>query len=469
VAALGRPAPGVRPGDRGLASEGGVALTTLDPAVEAFLERIDPSPWEPPDRFPLGPHQSPPEGDWDLWILNGGRGAGKTEGGARYFCRLMRQHAGWRGLIIAPTYGDAVEACVEGLSGVIANDPEVRFVPSAPGGSKLIWPNGSEALIRGTPTPREVERLRAAGNRHVFWWEEMAANPMLERAWDIALAGLREGDRPVQIGTTTPRPLPFFKRLLTRAGTVVTHGTVFDNPGVSEEVKRRLVEHYGQTRIGRQELYGELLDDVPGALWRREWFSYSEPPADLRVVVGVDPAMTASETSSLTGIVVAGFSPYHGRAWVLADLSCRETPDEWARVVADAYREYEASAVVAEVNQGGDLVKRLLESAYPGMPVRQVRATKGKIMRAEPVAMKYEQRRVDHARPLPDLEDQMCSFTHDTEESPDRLDAAVWALWALMIDGAQGVEVDSYLPPTGAPVYQSGDLRLKGRRYIDKD
>lgn len=380
----------------------------------------------------------------------------------------MREHEGWRGLIIAPTYGDAVEACVMGPSGVLANDPEVRFVPSSPGGSKLHWPNGSEALLLGTPTPREVERLRAAGNRNIYWWEEMAANPMLERAWDIAYAGLREGATPIQVGTTTPRPLPFFKHLLSAPGTVVTHGTVFDNPGVSEEVKQRLIRHYGQSRIGRQELYGELLDDVPGALWRREWFNYSDPPPDLRVVVGVDPAMTANESSSLTGIIVAGWSPHQGRAWVLADLSCRETPDEWARVVGDAFDEYEATEVVAEVNQGGDLVERLLQTARPGLPVRQVRATRAKLIRAEPVALKYEQRKVDHVHAFPELEDQMCSFTHDTEESPDRMDALVWALWALMVDSGEAGSV-STIPPGENVVVERGDLRFVGRRYLDKE
>lgn len=441
--------------------------TSLDPAVAAFADRIDPPSWEPVGRPPLGVHQQPPPGLWELWILNGGRGAGKTEGGARFYCRRMRAGRK-RGLIIGPTYGDVVEACVEGPSGVLANDPEVRFLSSAPGGSKLLWPNGSEALILGTPTPREVERLRALGNRDIYWWEEMAANPMLERAWDIAFAGLREGELPEQIGTTTPRPLAFFKRLLGAPGTVTTHGTVFDNPGVSDEVKRRLVEHYGGTRIGRQELYGELLEDVPGALWRREWFSYSEPPRDMRVVIGVDPAVTAHETSSLTGIVVAGFSPHHGRAWVLADLSCRETSDEWAAIVGRAFDEYEASAVIAEVNQGGDLVERVLEQARPGIPVRQVRATKGKLIRAEPVAIKYEQRRVDHARPLPELEDQMATFTHDSEDSPDRLDAAVWALWDLMI-GSPTASSASTLPPSSGTVVRRGDLVLRGRQYVDKE
>ncbi len=438
-----------------------------DPGVLAFVDRIDPPLWEPADRLPLQPHQIPPPGEWNLWILNGGRGAGKTEAGSQYFCRMMRMHPGWRGLIIAPTYGDAVESCVDGPSGVLSVDPEVRFVPSAPGGSKLIWPNGSEALLLGTPTPREVERLRAAGNRAIYWWEEMAANPQLKAAWDIAFAGLRAGVSPVQIATTTPRPIAMFKTLLAEPDTVSTHGTVFDNPGVSDEVKTRLKRHYDGTRIGRQELYGELLEDVPGALWKREWFGYSEPPPDLRVVIGVDPAVTANETSDLTGIVVAGHSAIHGRAWVLADLSCRAPADEWARTVAHAFTEYEASAVIAEVNQGGDLVASVLRQASPGLPVRMVRATKGKLTRAEPVAILYEQRRVDHARPLPALEDQLCEFTHDSKESPDRMDALVWAIWALMITSSHAT-AHSGIPSTKEPVVHRGDLTLKGERYVDK-
>lgn len=440
---------------------------TTDPALAALADRIQPPAWHPTNRPTLGHHQTPPPGDWNLWILNGGRGAGKTEGGAQYYCRAMRNNPGWRGLIIAPTYGDAVEACVEGPSGVLRQDPDVRFLPSSPGGSKLLWPNGSEALLLGTPTPREVERLRAAGNRNIYWWEEMAANPQLEAAWDIAFAGLREGNRPIQIATTTPRPIPFFKQLIAKPDTVVTHGTIFDNPGIPDDIKQGLVDHYGGTRIGRQELYGELLEDVPGALWRREWFGYTDPPLDLVVAVGVDPAVTANEDSDLTGIVVAGYSPHHARAWVLADLSCRETPDEWARIVAGAYGEYGASVVVAEVNQGGDMVERTLDVASPGIPVKQVRATKGKLLRAEPIALKYEQRKVDHARSFPELEDQMCQFTHDSSESPDRLDACVWALTHLMLGGR--VESRSTIPPVGEPVVQRGDLTLRGRQYVDRD
>ncbi len=408
-----------------------------DPALIALADILDPPAWEPVGRPPLKQHQVPPSGEWELWILNGGRGAGKTEAGSRFFCRAMRSHPGWRGLIIAPTYGDAVEACIEGPSGILATDPAARFISSAPGGSKLVWPNGSEALVLGTPTPREVERLRAAGNRHIFWWEEMAANPQLRPAYDVAFAGLREGTTPVQIATTTPRPLAFFKELLARKSTVTTHGTIFDNPGVSEEVKRRQVEHYGGTRIGRQELYGELLEDTPGALWTAEMIekAHASCPETLpdmaRVVVAIDPAVTSNEDSDETGIVAAGRG-VDGRVYVLADRSCRLSPDGWARRAVAVFDELEADRVVAEVNNGGDLVEAVVRTVRATIPYRKVHASRGKAIRAEPVAALYEQGRVSHASwDLVELEAQLTGWAPDSGDSPDRLDALVWAVTAL--------------------------------------
>jgi phage terminase large subunit-like protein len=411
-------------------------MTVADRALELLADRLDPPEWEPRGRPELRPHQRPPAGDWDLWILTGGRGAGKTEAGSQFFCRVMRRNPGWRGLIIAPTYGDAVTACVEGPSGILATDPEVRFVPSAPGGSKLIWPNGSEALVLGTPTPRDCDRLRAAGNRHIFWWEEMAANPQLRAAYDVAFGGLREGARPIQIATTTPKPLAFYRELLARPGTVVTHGTMWDNPGISDEVKQRQIAHYGGTRIGRQELYGELLDDAPGALWQREWILSARAswPAQLPhlvlVVVAIDPAATHGEDADETSIVVAGRG-VDRRGYVLADLSCRTSPDDWARRAVAAYDMYRADRVVAEINNGGDMVGALIRAVRPTIPYAEVRATRGKVRRAEPVAMLYEQGRISHAPGLDVLEDQLCTWEPDADWSPDRLDALVWALTAL--------------------------------------
>lgn len=436
--------------------------TAIDPAVAAFLDRIDPPPdtgWTPQ------PHQVPPETtDWKWWFLLAGRGAGKTEAGARYVDRYARLHPGHRIAIIAPTLGDARETCVRGDSGLMQVNGQIRFNVND---GTLKWPNGSQARIFGAFTPEDVERLRGP-QHHLLWGDELAAWRYLDDVWKMMEFGLRLGHRPHGVLSSTPRPRPRIKKLVASSDAVISRATTDDNPHLHPSVRAALYEEYGGTRLGRQELLAELLEDVPGALWKREWINYSEPPRDLRVVIGLDPAVTANENSSLTGIVVAGWSHHQGRAWVLADLSCRETPDEWARIVGDAFDEYEATAVIAEVNQGGDLVERQLQAAYPGIPVRQVRATRGKLIRAEPVAIKYEQGRVDHARVLADLEDQMCQFTHDSEESPDRLDALVWALWDLMIDRQAGASM-STLPPSGGTVVRRGDMVLRGRQYIDKE
>jgi phage terminase large subunit-like protein len=208
---------------------------------------LDPPVWEPEGRPPLEPHQVPPAGGWKLWLLQAGRGAGKTEACARYFASYMRANPGHRGRIIAPTYGDAVEACINGPSGLKSIDPEISWLPSDPGGSKVRWPNGSEALVFGTPFPRDVERFRAGGNRHIDWWEEMAANPMLgtqddERgAWNQAQLGLRLGHHPHSIASTTPRTTDGYRQIVALPGTEVTRATLFDNPHNPQSGSRRCV------------------------------------------------------------------------------------------------------------------------------------------------------------------------------------------------------------------------------------
>lgn len=234
------------------------------PTPNPFLlaaDLIDPSFWEPEDRAPLEPHQIPPTGDWSLWLLEGGRGSGKTEACARYFAAYMRTHPGARGRIIAPTFGDAAEACVSGPSGLLSMDPDIRWVPSDPGGSKVFWPNGSQALVLGTHTPRDVDRLRAGGNRHLDWWEEMAANAQLADAWDQAALGLRLGSHPHSIASTTPRSTGAYRRIRATRGTVFTRGTLFDNPHNPTEWVEAMRDRYDGTRIGKQELDGLLLTE----------------------------------------------------------------------------------------------------------------------------------------------------------------------------------------------------------------
>jgi predicted phage terminase large subunit-like protein len=411
---------------------------TLSPADELLeaIELLAPPKWEPEGRAPLEPHQIPPAGPWDVWILEGGRGCGKTEACARYFATYMREHPGARGRIIAPTNGDAVEACVRGPSGLMSVDPGVRFIATAAGGGKVHWPNGSEALVVGTAAPRDVERLRAAGNRDLDWWEEMAANSQLGPAWDQAALGLRHG-RPHSIASTTPRGgNRDYVRIRAQPGVARTYATFKDNPHNPPEWIALMEARYGGTRLGRQELLGELIEDVVGALWKRDTFEkcrVDEAPERLvRVVVAVDPAVSSGEKADDTGIIVCALGQ-DGLAYVLEDATCHLPPERWARRVADVYERRHADRVVAEVNNGHELVGTVLNAAQARLPLKTVHASRGKVTRAEPIAALYEQGRVRHVGALPALEDECCTWVQGASDSPDRMDALVWGLTELML------------------------------------
>jgi predicted phage terminase large subunit-like protein len=437
------------------------ALTSPAAAADllAAIDLMEPAAWEPVDRAPLLPHQIPPDGPWTLWLLEGGRGSGKTEACARYFARYMREHPGARGRIIAPTNGDAVEACVRGPSGLRSIDPDIRFVAASAGGGKLFWPNGSEALVIGTAAPRDVERLRAGGNRDLDWWEEAAANSQLSAAWDQAAFGLRSG-RPHSIASTTPRATPAYRRLRSMEGVALTHATLDANPHNPPEWVEQMHTSYGGTRLGRQELLGELIDDTPGALWTRTLFEEcraSIAPEMARIVVAVDPATTSGERADDTGIMVCGL----GRdmlAYVLEDATVHATPEQWARRVARAYRRWRADCVVVETNQGGEMVPAVLSAAQVNIPIRTVNASRGKMTRAEPVAALYEQGRVRHVGPLAALEDECCTWVPGVAGSPDRMDALVWGLSQLMLGAG----------PASAPILlrrESPRAVLRARAY----
>jgi predicted phage terminase large subunit-like protein len=398
----------------------------------------------PSDRAPLLPHQVPPPGDWTTWVLMGGRGSGKTEAGADYFDKWMVEHPGHRGRIIAPSQGDAFESCVDGPSGLLSINPEIKRLVSAPGGAKLVWPNGSECLIMGTHSPGDVERLRATGNRHIDWWEEAGANRHLQAAWDQAAFGLRLGDHPHRIVTTTPKPTPALRGILKLESTVITRGTINDNPHLIQSWKDELIARYKGTRIGRQELDGELLLDIPGALWTWEMIdnahtSLPVPMVDcVRVIVGVDPATTAKRESDDTGIIVCGKGA-DGRGYVLDDRSCHLSPDGWAKRAVAAYDTHSADRIVAEVNNGGDLVETVIRTVRQTIAYKKVTASRGKAIRAEPVAALYEQGRISHVRPFNELEQQLTEWSPDDGTSPDRLDALVWAMTDLNLFKARKV------------------------------
>lgn len=391
-------------------------------------------------------HQKPPPGDWDLWLLMAGRGAGKTDAAAAYTDQHMTGPpclpgipGGHRAAIVAPTLGDATEACVNGPSGLRKHNPAVKLV-SRLGGTFVVWPSGAEAKVFGAYTPDDVERLRAGGNRCFAWCEEFAAWRFMEACWDHLQFGLRIGPHPRAVASTTPKPKKLLKQLLQDRSTAVTRATTDDNPNLPEPYRRRL-ERYRGTRLGRQEIGGELLEDVPGALWTWAMLEDRRSAPDLvRVVVAVDPAVTSGEDSDETGIVVAGLG-VDQRGYVLADRSCRLSPDGWARRAVAAYDDLSADLVVAEVNNGGDLVEQTIRTVRRSIPYRKVTASRGKQTRAQPVAALYEQGKVSHVEVFSELEEQLTSWTPEDGTSPDRLDALVWAMTELMVKAERAAYV----------------------------
>jgi phage terminase large subunit-like protein len=328
---------------------------------------------------------------------------------------------------------------VEGESGLLAVCDRYAFRPKyEPSKRRLTWPNGAMAT---TYSADEPDRLR--GPQHDgFWADEVAAWDRPE-AWDMLQFGLRLGMNPRGVATTTPKPVRVVRDLLDqqRDGTVVvTAGSTYDNaPNLAPAFLAQIVRRYEGTRLGRQELLGELLLDVPGALWTAVQID-TDRVADApllermtRVVVGVDPAASANEDSDETGIVVAAVAE-DGDGYVLTDATLRATPLEWARRVVDAFDQWQADRVVAEANNGGLMVAQTLHTVRPSLPITLVHASRGKLPRAEPVAALYEQHRVHHVGLFPELEDQMTSYDGSAKVSPDRMDALVWALSELMVD-----------------------------------
>lgn len=400
--------------------------------------------WARPDQLP--PENTQEGAPWRVWLVMGGRGAGKTRAGAEWVRAkaLGRPPLGSvrarRIALVGETMADVRRVMIEGVSGLLSVHgarERPRFEPSK---GQLMWPSGVIAQMFSAENP---DGLRGP-QFDAAWCDEVAKWRHPQRTWDMLQFALRLGEAPQMVATTTPRPIPLLKKLLADAGTVVTRAATADNaanlaPTFVEEMTRR----YWATALGRQELLGELVDDTSGALWRRDWIDahrVAQAPELSVVVVAVDPPVTATAASDACGIVVAGLGP-DGRAYVIDDrtLQGRE-PIVWARAAIAAYGDYMADRVVAEVNQGGDLVVTVLRQVDPSVAVRCVRATRGKWLRAEPIAALYAEGRVAHVGTFEALEDQMCAFGSDglaKGRSPDRLDALVWALTDLMI-GASG-------------------------------
>jgi phage terminase large subunit-like protein len=388
-------------------------------------------------RLKARPSQLPPAGDWVCWLILTGRGWGKTRCGAEWI-RSQVMAGCSRLALVGATAADVRDIMVEGESGILAISPKHDRPEYQPGLRRITWPNGAIATCYSADEP---DRLR--GPQHDAAWCDEIASWRYPNAWDMLMLGLRIGKNPRVVATTTPRPVKLIRELLAREGrdVVVTRGRTIENvanlaPAFLSEIMRR----YEGTRLGRQELDAEVLEDVPGALWQRDWFDRDRVTvaSDLkRVIVAIDPAMSSTDGSDETGIIVAGVG-FDGHGYIVDDISGRYAPHEWATKAVEAYRRYQADRIVAEVNAGGDMMQATLRTIDVNVSFTAVHASRGKVIRAEPVAALYEQRKVHHVGSLSVLEDQMCGFTSDFDRSragysPDRLDALVWALSDLMV------------------------------------
>lgn len=387
------------------------------------------------------PQQLPPPGNWRVWLVMAGRGFGKTRTGAEWI-RQQVKHCPWTN-IIGPTIDDARDIMIEGESGILAicpDDERPRYVASK---RRLEWPNGAKSLIF---TADEPERLR--GKQHGKLWADEIAAWRYRESWDQAMFGLRLGDNPQAVGTTTPRPVGLIRDLIKQAETsevVITRGSSYANrDNLAPAFFGEIVRKYQGTRLGRQELDGELLNDVEGALWnlglidKTRLAKLPEYVELARVVIGVDPPATSTSGSAECGIVAAGLGT-DGRGYVLEDLSIRGTPNEWAHRVVYGYDKWRADHVTPETNNGGEMVISTIRTVRDGIPINPVWASRGKQTRAEPVSALYEQERVSHLDTFKELEDQMSTWVPGMP-SPDRMDALVWALTDLMIDETGGFQ-----------------------------
>ena len=393
-------------------------------------------------------NQLAPPGDWFCWLILAGRGFGKTRAGVEWIRTLVEGPSPLaappggkqRIALIAETAADGRDVMVEGDSGFLACCPPWNRPRYEPSKRRLTWGNGCVATLYSAEEP---DQLRGP-QHHAAWGDEIAKWKYAADTWSNLLFGLRLGDHPRVCLTTTPRPIRTLKEIIAEPSTVTTRGTTYENrANLSPKFFQNTVAKYEGTRLGRQELDAELLEDVPGALWQRsviDSLRVRERPDLDRVVVAVDPPASQGENSDDCGIIVAGKAGKH--CYVLEDATIqRASPLQWAQRAVGAYHRWHADRLVAEVNQGGDMVEAVVRQVDPTVSYRAVRASRGKVVRAEPVAAVYERGEAHHVGSHPNLEDQMCEFTTDFDRaimgySPDRVDALVWALTDLVLGGS---------------------------------
>lgn len=410
-------------------------LAKLSPETRARLK------WHWP--FWARPNQCSPGGEWQNWLVLAGRGFGKTRSGAEWVrsiaCGATPLAAGTHGriAIIAETAADARDVLVEGESGILAVHPADFRPMYEPSKRRLTWPNGAQATLYNATEP---DQLR--GPQHdAALIDELAKFRYARETWDQLMFGLRLGTQPRTVITTTPRPIPLIKEIMADPHTITTRGSTRDNAdNLAPSFIGAITRKYEGTRLGRQELEAEILDDLPGALWTRDMLDASrvrEAPEMQRIVVAVDPSGTkGGPDSDDVGIVVAGLG-MDGRGYILADRTCNLGPAGWGRRTVEAFREFEADLIVAEGNYGGAMVESTIRAVDHNAPVTMVTASRGKAVRAEPIAALFEQGRVSFVGSMPELEDQLVGFTPSGfigENSPDRADAMVWALTELMLN-----------------------------------
>jgi phage terminase large subunit-like protein len=382
------------------------------------------------------PKQLGPSEYFPIWLILAGRGWGKTRTGAQDIALFALRNPNSICAVVAPTHGDLRRVCFNGPSGLMSIIPEECFAKDVSGyssyrGEEITLSNGSKIIGYAAINP---DRLRGP-QFHRAWCDELAAWRYPE-AFDQLMFGLRLGAKPQCVITTTPKPTNLIKQLVTRKDVFTTQGNTFENEeNLAGTALEMLKERYEGTALGRQELFAEILEDVEGALWTHKMIEKTRLNANeerelKQIIIAIDPAVTANENSDETGIIVVGkdFNNYY---YVLEDLSGRHSADKWARIAINAFYDWQADRIVAEVNNGGDLVERLIRSHDATIPFRSVRATRGKIVRAEPISALYEQSKVFHLGTFSELESQMCSYTGDKQNSPDRLDALVWGLSEL--------------------------------------
>ena len=419
-----------------------------DDEVADILKQLGPAQaeelrynWE----FWARPEQLEPTGDWNAWLALAGRGWGKTRAGAEWVRHRIKKgdkivHC------VAPTKGDVRRVMVEGDSGLLNvcwkgdktyRGKHIGFPIWSPTNNTLTWENGSKAVFFSAEDP---ERLRGP-QAYSAWTDELCAWRNAQETWDMMMFGLRLGRKPQVFITTTPKTTKLLRNIISDPKTHISKGSTFDNAAnLADTFLDAVKKTYEGTRLGRQELYAEILDEASGALWNRELLfkcevDRDEVPPLSRIVVSVDPAVTNKTDSDMTGIIVAGIDQ-EGTAYVLEDHTDHYSPKEWAAKAIELYHEHMADRIVAERNQGGDMVRHTLQTEDENVPIKLVHASRGKMARAEPVSALYEQGKVKHVKGLNDLEDQMVQWEPlGSIGSPDRLDAMVWALTDLSLNG----------------------------------